>query len=266
MFRAADSAIHGLRQHQTYIDVTANNIANVNSDGFKASRSMFEDTLSQVARGHDITPMPQPNGAVNPAMLGLGVSLRGIEGEFHQGAFKMTNQVTDLAIGGEGYFVLQGQNGPVYTRNGAFTLSADGVLRAGDGKAVLGSDNQPVRVPPGVSGPPTLGINQRGELVMSNGSGSRVLGTIKLARFENQAGLLRVGNTEFQATTASGAAQEGQAGRNGLGQLFSGVVETSNVDMGKELSNLIMAQRGFQASSKLLMTMDELTESVNQVR
>lgn len=266
MFRAADSAIHGLRQHQTYIDVTGNNIANVNTGGFKASRAMFEDTLSQVARGHGITPMPQPNGAINPAMLGLGVARRGIEGEFHQGAFTMTNQATDLAIGGQGYFVLQGRDGPVYTRNGSFTLSGDGVLRAGDGKAVLGADNQPLRVPPGIGGSPELSINANGQITIGRGGQETVLGTVKLARFDNQAGLLRAGNSEFQATAASGPPIEGAAGRNGLGQLLSGVLETSNVDMGKELTNLIMAQRGFQASSKMLMTMDELAESVNQIR
>jgi len=267
MFRAADSAISGMRQHQLFIDVTGNNVANVNTDGYKIDRAMFEDTLSQVARGHGITPMPQPNGAINPAMLGLGVSTRAVYGEFHQGSFITTNKATDVAIGGSGYFVLQGRGERTYTRNGNFSLDAGGVLRAGDGKAVLGVDDRPIRIPDPRATPSNFAIDQRGRVV-AQGAGGReiVLGQVQIARFANDAGLERIGNTEFRPTVASGAAQAGAAGTGGRGEVYAGVVEASHVDLGRELTNLIMAQRGFSANSKVLTTMDELADSVNQIR
>lgn len=265
MFRATDVAYRGLRTHQTFLDVTGNNIANVNSDGFKKARAMFEDTLSQVARGSGM-PMPQPAAAINPAMLGLGSELRGVRGSFDAGVFKITNQVTDLAVQGEGYFVLQSAQGPVYTRNGGFSFDSQGVLRAGDGKAVLGLDDRPIRVPDAVTAPPALNINAQGQVVMSTGSAPVVLGTVKLARFANQAGLERVGNTEFRATPASGAPITGPGQANGLGDVVSGVVENSNVDLGSEFSNLILAQRGFQANSRVMTATDELINGLNKMR
>lgn len=267
MFRSFDVAVSGLRVHQNYIDVTGNNIANVNSDGFKNSKALFEDTLTALARGTNMQPAPQPNGAINAAMVGLGARLYGVRGEFHQGAFKITNMVTDLGISGEGYFVLRGANGPVYTRNGNFTFDGRGTLVAGDGKPVLGLNNQPIRVPQGDQAPASVNINQRGEVVGVDSSGeSTVLGTVQLARFASNVGLERVGNTEFRPTAASGPAITGPSGRNGLGELISGVTEASNVDLGNELSNLIMAQRGFSANAKVLTTTDELVDRVNQMK
>ncbi|MDO5711170.1 MAG: flagellar hook-basal body complex protein [Micrococcales bacterium] len=267
MFRSFDVAVSGLRVHQNYIDVTGNNIANVNSDGFKGSRALFEDTLTALARGTNMQPTPQPNGAVNAAMVGLGARTYGVRGDFAQGAFKISNIVTDLGISGEGYFSLQGADGPVYTRNGNFTFDAGGTLRAGDGKAVLGLNDRPIRVPQGVTAPPSLTINQRGQVVSVDPQGvSTVLGTIKLARFANNVGLERVGDSEFRQTAASGAPITGASGQNGLGGLVSGVTEASNVDLGAELSNLIMAQRGFSANAKVMTTTDELVDRVNQMR
>ncbi len=267
MFRSYDVAVSGLRAHQNFIDVTGNNIANVNSDGFKASRAMFEDTLTALARGVNMQPRPQPNGAINAAMIGLGTRTRGVEGDFAQGAFKITNIATDMGIQGDGYFALQSAQGPVYTRNGNFTFDAAGTLRAGDGKAVLGIDNRPITAPTGQGRASTLSINQLGQVISLNPAGApTVLGTIKLARFANNAGLERVGNSEFRQTVASGAPIEGVGGQNGLGRMISGVTEASNVDMGAELTNLIMAQRGFSANAKVMTATDELVDRVNQMK
>ncbi len=267
MFRSFDVAVSGLRVHQNFIDVTGNNIANVNSDGFKASKAIFEDTLTALARGTNMQPPPQPNGAINAAMVGLGARTYGVRGEFHQGAFKITNMVTDLGISGNGYFILQGANGPVYTRNGNFTFDATGTLVAGDGKRVLGIDGQPIQVPQGVNAPASVTINQRGQVVGVDGRGTpSVIGTVQLARFRNNAGLERVGNTEFQQTTASGGPIRGMSGQNGLGNLISGVTESSNVDMATELTNLIAAQRGFSANAKVMTATDELVDRVNQMK
>lgn len=267
MFRSFDVAVSGLRVHQNYIDVTGNNIANVNSDGFKNSKAIFEDTMTALARGTNMQPAPQPNGAINAAMVGLGARTYGVRGEFHQGAFKITNLVTDLGISGDGYFALRGANGPVYTRNGNFTFDARGTLVAGDGKAVLGTNNQPIQVPQGANAPASVNINQRGQVVGVDSRGvPSVLGTVQLARFANNVGLERVGDTEFRATAASGAPVTGASGQNGLGDVISGVTEASNVDLGNELSNLIMAQRGFSANAKVMTTTDELVDRVNQMK
>lgn len=268
MFRSYDVAVSGLRAHQNYIDVVSNNIANVNSDGFKSSRALFEDTLTALARGVNMQPRPQPNGAINAAMIGLGVRTFGVQGDFSQGAFKITNMASDMAIEGDGYFVLPGTEGPVYTRNGNFTFDANGTLRAGDGKPVLGINGQPITVPGGQGSPSRLSLNQLGEVVALNGNGEppTVLGTIQIARFPNDIGLERVGNSEFRQTVASGAPITGMGGQNGLGRLVSGVTEHSNVDMGAELTNLIMAQRGMSANTRVMTTTDELVDRINQMR
>lgn len=267
MFRSFDVAVSGLRVHQNFIDVTSNNVANVNSDGFKGSKALFEDTLTALARGTNMQPPPQPNGAINAAMVGLGARTFGVRGEFHQGAFKITNIVTDLGISGNGYFTLQGANGPVYTRNGNFSFDATGALVAGDGKRVQGIDSRAIRVPQGADAPASLTINQRGQVVGVDARGvPTVIGTVQLARFQNNAGLERVGNTEFRQTAASGAAIVGVSGQNGLGNLVSGVTEASNIDMATELTNLIAAQRGFSANAKVMTTTDELVDRVNQMK
>lgn len=268
MFRSYDVAVSGLRAHQNFIDVTGNNIANVNSDGFKASRAMFEDTLTALARGVNMQPRPQPNGAMNAAMVGLGTRTLGVQGDFGQGAFKITNIATDIGIEGEGYFVLRGTDGPVYTRNGNFTFDANGTLRAGDGKPVLGIDNNPITAPAGQGQASALSINQLGQVTLSNATGAAptVLGTIAMARFASNAGLERVGNSEFRQTAASGAPITGMGGQNGLGRLISGVTEGSNVDLGSELTNLIMAQRGFSANARVMTATDELVDRVNQMK
>ncbi|HAM20923.1 MAG TPA: flagellar biosynthesis protein FlgE [Actinobacteria bacterium] len=266
MLRAAESALRGLKMHQTYIDVTGNNIANVNTDGFKRSQAEFEDILTALTK---VRGMPDPGtpGTLNPAMVGLGVRLHAIDGQFSQGALKITNVATDLAIQGEGYFVLQGPTGPVYTRSGTFTLDANGTVRAGDGKALLSTTGQPISVQgSGVTGAPAVSISPNGQVIASNGTQQAILGTIQLARFTNQSGLERVGNTEFRITVASGPAITGQGNTNGLGQIISGVVETSNVDMGTELTNLIVAQRGFSANQKVMTATDELVDQLNKLR
>ncbi len=267
MYRAYDVAASALRYHQQYLDVVGNNVANVNSDGFKGSTFVFDEVLNQLVDGTGIAPpRPQPSGALNAAMAGLGVARKEITGDFAQGSFKATNLATDLGIQGAGFFVLQGPAGPVYTRNGNFSFDPAGVLRAGDGKAVLGAGNQPMQVPAAYRDR-SFELNARGEIVVRDqGNNPVVVAQLKLARFANNEGLLRTGNTEFQATAASGRPIEGLPGTNGLGSVISGVTEMSNVDLATQFSNLIMAQRGFQANSRVLSTVDQMAERINQMQ
>lgn len=266
MYRSYDVAASSMRMHQQYLDVVGNNVANVNSDGFKQSHFIFDEVLNQLVDGTGIAPpRPQPNGAINAAMAGLGVARMAIPADFSQGAFKATNQATDLGIQGEGFFVLQSPQGPVYTRNGNFTFDASGTLVAGDGKPVLGVDNQPIQVPPGDTRPFQLGA--RGDLTMINPDGTNeVIAQVKLARFPNQGELEKIGNTQYMQTAASGAPIEGMPGTNGLGDVISGVTEMSNVDLADQFSHLIMAQRGFQASSRVMSTTDEMANRINQMQ
>ena len=267
MFRSFDVAAGALRTHQQFLDVVGNNIANVNSDGFKGSTYLFDEVLNQLTYGTGIAPPPpQPNGAINAAMAGLGVSLRQIPGDFSQGAFKATNIATDLGIQGEGYFVLQSPQGPVYTRNGNFSFDASGTLVAGDGKRVLDINNQPMRVPAEYQNG-SFSLNARGQLVVRDeGNNPLTIAQLKLARFPQQQHLERVGNSEFRQTAASGAPIEGLPLTNGLGEVISGVTEMSNVDMATQFTNLVMAQRGFQANSRVLSTSDQLAERINQMQ
>ena len=154
----------------------------------------------------------------------------------------------------------------IAAENGDFTLDARGTLRAGDGKVVLGVNDQPIRVPDGASGS-RLSINEAGQVtVQTTGGAARVVGTVQLARFTNDKGLERVGDTEFKASRGSGAAITGTAGATGFGSVVSGVLESSNVDLGSELSNLIMAQRGFSANARVMTATDELVDRINQMR
>lgn len=266
MFRAFDVAVSGMRLHQTYLDVTSNNLANVNADGFKASRGLFEDRLTDIARKNGITPPPAPNGARNAAMVGLGAYTRGVEGDFHQGSFKMTNNPSDLGIEGPGYFVVGSAANPRYTRNGNFTFDNAGVMRTGDGQPVLATTGQPIRVPVGRAVPTGLALNSAGELVGELNGRQVTLGRVALARFANDEGLRRVGNTQFQATAASGPAIAGASDTNGFGRVISGVTEMSNTDIGEEFTHLILAQRGFMANNRVLMTADELADRVNNMK
>lgn len=267
MFRSFDVAASSLRLHQQYIDVVGNNIANVNSTGFKGNQFVFDEVLNQLVDGTGIAPpRPQPEGATNAAMAGLGAARGAIAGDFAQGSFTATNVASDFGIQGEGYFVLRSQNGPVYTRNGSFTFDANGTLVAGDGKQVLGADNQPISVPAALRDRP-LRMNPQGQLVVMNGPGDgTVVAQMKLARFPAEQGLLRIGNSEFQQTIASGAPIEGAPGTNGLGEVISGVTEASNVDLSAQFTNLIMAQRGYQASAKVMTTTDEMADRINQMQ
>jgi flagellar hook protein FlgE len=393
MLRSLFAGIGGLRAHQTMMDVTGNNIANVNTTGFKSSQTVFEDTLSQMLKA---AGAPQNgNGGTNPAQVGLGTRMSAINTNFGQGAAQNTGRNTDLMINGDGFFVVREGAENLYSRAGAFSFDANGRLTSPDGGVVQGwtalngvidtngtpidvvlpistllapsattsvtvggnlpadttgataanpivtsittYDAQGNKVPATVSfvknsptswdvkltvngstssaqtidfSDPTFpgktptpasftyngitvdlsgltsyagnstaaALSQKGSDmgslqsftigndgtvvgVFSNGL-KQPLARIAMATFNNAPGLEKVGGSMYRNTVNSGTPQLGSAGSGGRGLIQAGALEMSNVDLGQEFTNLIIAQRGFQANSKVISTSDELLQDL----
>jgi len=390
MLRSLFSGISGLRAHQTMLDVTGNNIANVNTTGFKASQTQFQDTLSQVITNAGAAQAGV--GGTNPAQVGLGVRVAGITTNFQQGAAQLTNRSTDMMISGDGFFTVRKGEETLFTRAGAFDFDATGQLVTPDGGLVQGwaaaadgsidvngplvdlrlpiatlmgasatstatfEGNLPIDVATGIvlnrevdvynaagevtslnlafartaagwtvtatQGAATVGtvnltfdadgsyaaasptsitttggiavdlstitafagldtveastqngraagtlqsfaINADGTLLgqFSNGL-KQSIGRVALATFTNPSGLAKVGGSLYRGTVNSGDPQVGAAGTGGRGELTGGALEMSNVDLSAEFTNLIIAQRGFQANSRVITTSDELLQEL----
>ncbi|MFA9430925.1 flagellar basal-body rod protein FlgF [Egicoccus sp. AB-alg2] len=257
MLRSMFSAVSGLRSHQTMMDVTGNNVANVNTAGYKSVRTTFQETLTQVVRGG--TAGGANNGGVNPMQLGLGSSVAATDLVFTQGASQVTGRATDVAIQGDGFFVVQDAAGTnFYTRAGAFGVDNNGNLVTPEGLRVTGT-NGPINVGQATD----LAIGSDGTVTGRVDGQQQQLGQIQLARFPNPGGLTRVGNGLFDAGDAAGAPIVGVPGDgNGLGGLQAGTLEMSNVDMAAEFTNLILAQRGFQANARTITASDELLQEL----
>ncbi len=386
MLRSLFSGISGLRAHQTMLDVTGNNIANVNTTGFKASQTQFQDTLSQVLTNAGAAQ--DGVGGTNPAQVGLGVRVAGITTNFQQGAAQLTNRSTDMMISGDGFFVVRKGTEQLYTRAGAFDFDATGQLVTPDGSLVQGwaadaagnidtngtlvdlrlpiatlmgaaattgatfEGNLPSEAVAGTvlnrdvdvyaadgtvstlalaftrtaagwtvngtngaatgtvnmtfnadgtqatGGSLTVGgitvdlstisgmagldtveastqngraagtlqsftINADGTLLGSFSNGlKQALGRVALSTFTNPAGMEKAGGSLYRTTVNSGDAQIGAAGTGGRGDLTGGALEMSNVDLSAEFTNLIIAQRGFQANSRVITTSDELLQEL----
>ncbi len=390
MLRSLYSGISGLRSHQTMLDVTGNNIANVNTTAFKSSAVQFRDTLSQLSQAAG-GPQAQVGGT-NPSQIGLGVQVAGISTNFAQGSAQATGRATDIMISGNGFFVTQLGGETLYTRAGSFDFDASGRLVAPDGSIVQGwGAVGGVVTEGGAIGPITLPLNalapaaatstaelggnlpsdadinttlvrdvqvydasgaartlslqftktaggwdvvgddggaptapvslsftdgaldlpvpafdvngvavdlgaitgfadlttvsitnqngrdagsldsftlaKDGTIVgsFSNGT-SEAVGRIVLATFVNPAGLEKAGSSSYRATFNSGNAEVGAPGSDGLGSLSSGALEMSNVDLSQEFTNLIVAQRGFQANARIITTSDEVLQELTNLK
>ncbi|MBU1589476.1 MAG: flagellar hook protein FlgE [Actinobacteria bacterium] len=390
MLRALYSAISGLRSHQTMLDVTGNNIANVNTTGFKASATQFQDTLSQLTRG--ASGAQAESGGSNPAQIGLGVQVAAISTNFSQGSAQATGRSTDMMISGDGFFVVQSGGETLYTRAGSFSFDAGGRLVTPDGALVQGwtavngvvpttggatgnitlpqnavapaiattsvtmTGNLPAGTAVGdvltrdvdvydatgasrtvsmeftrtatgwntkatdgatvstgalvynaagkVSSGGTLTVNgiaidlstttgfadlntiaaskqdgrepgtlqsfslsKDGTLIGSFSNGStEAIARIALATFVNPGGLEKAGGSTYRTSINSGGATLGTAGTGGIGSLMGGALEMSNVDLSQEFTNLIVAQRGFQANARIITTSDEVLQELTNLK
>jgi len=271
MLRSMFSAISGLKSHQTMLDVTANDIANVNTIGFKAGRTTFKDSLAQMQSGSAAPNAVQ--GGSNARQVGLGVQLGSIDNLMQGGALQTTGNALDLAVQGDGWFRVGTGGAPPavptafqYTRAGNFTANEQGYLVTQDGAYVMG------RTAPGGGGADTylqvpagatnVAIGQDGSMSYDDATGvSTVAGYVSLAKFSNEAGLERSAANRWNASASSGVEQVGTPGA-GYGLTASGAVEMSNVDLASEFTNMITAQRGFQANSRVISTADEILQDL----
>ncbi|MCY0903388.1 flagellar hook protein FlgE [Arthrobacter sp. H14-L1] len=387
MLRSLYSGISGLRAHQTMLDVTGNNIANVNTQGFKSSSVQFQDTLSQLTKS---ASSPQAAaGGTNAAQVGLGVQVAGIATNFAQGSTQATGKSTDMMISGDGFFITKHGGATLYTRAGAMNPDAQGRLVTPDGGILQGwmaspdgtvgtgapvsdivlstgttvpaaatsrataSGNLPsdgagspltrdiqvydnlgkatniamtfthsagnswtvsaagspakpltfdangglpanttmtaagvtvdLSTVTGFAGLSTItakaddgraagtlksySVSQDGTIVGSFSNGiTQSVGQVALATFTNPGGLEKAGNSSYTVTANSGAATTGTAGSAGMGTLASGVLEMSNVDLSQEFTNLIVAQRGFQANARIITTSDEVLQELTNLK
>jgi flagellar basal-body rod protein FlgG len=248
----------GLDAQQTRMSVISNNLANVNTTGFKRDRASFEDMLYQNLRqpGAQVGADAQaPTGL----MLGTGVRIVATEKTHTQGSLVTTKNALDLAVQGEGFFQIAQPDGTIaYTRDGGFKLSATGQLVTSNGAPL-----QPaITIPPNVA---SISIGQDGTVSVETaaGGGAQVLGQIQIARFANPAGLQAMGQNLLKETTASGAPIVGQAGQGGAGQLMQGALEASNVNVVEEMVNMIETQRAYEINSKAISAVDGMLRFLN---
>ena len=269
--RAMYAAVSGLKNHQTLLDVTANNIANVNTVGYKASRVSFADSLSQLEIG--ATAPGNGQAGRNAAQVGLGVKLASIDNLMSEGSQQSTGETTDLAIEGEGMFIVGDGTPPAmpgaveYTRAGNFTFNDEGFLTTQSGEYVMGkkapgggAPDTFIQVPKGST---DVSIGQDGSVsYIPEGGGERVTaGYVSIARFQNEAGLVRTTGSNWIESAASGKAQDGTPGGI-FGLTISGTLEMSNVELASEFTNMIDAQRGFEANSRTITTADEMLQDL----
>lgn len=271
MLRSMYSGVSGLRTHQTMMDIVGNNIANVNTSGYKTSRSTFQEALTQVVKGAAV--------GSNPLQYGLGSGLASVDTVFSQGASQVTGRSTDLAIQGEGFFVLENNGSKNFTRAGSFAFDSTGTLTTAQGRILHGYLATPPAEPPteGDTVPLSFDLTVYTDLVVGQDgtiSGRRndtgaveSIGRVAIANFPNPGGLTRVGESLYTPSANSGDANVGSPADGGRGSIQSGVLEMSNVDLAQEFTNLVVAQRGFQANARTITTSDEmLQELVNLKR
>ncbi|MEZ0231366.1 MAG: flagellar basal-body rod protein FlgG [Methylophilaceae bacterium] len=250
----------GLDAQQTQMDVIANNLANVSTNGFKRSRAVFEDLLYQNIR----QPGAQSSQQTQlPSGLQLGTGVRPVATEriFSQGNLQQTSNSKDVAIQGDGFFqVLLPDGTTAYTRDGAFQTDNQGQLVTSSGFTV-----QPAITIPNNALSLTVGRDGTVSITQPGSANAVQIGTIQLATFINPAGLLSKGENMFVETSASGTPTTNTPGANGAGLLSQGYVETSNVNVVEELVNMIQTQRAYEMNSKAITTSDQMLQKLSQM-
>jgi len=258
MMRALWTAATGMAAQELNMDVLANNLANVNTAGFKKSRVDFQDLIYQTLRAAGTA---EAEGAQVPTgiQVGLGTHPAAVQKLFSQGDLQMTNNQLDLAIEGDGFLQVMMPNGTTaYTRDGALKMDSQGRLVTSDGYAL----DPEITIPPEAT---SIAIGSDGTVsaLLPGQSEPQQLGQIQLAKFLNPAGLQALGRNLFVATAASGEATPGTPGLEGLGTLRQGSIEMSNVSIVDEMVNMIVAQRAYEVNSKSIQSADQMLQIAN---
>lgn len=248
----------GLDAQQTRMSVIANNLANVNTHGFKRDRAVFEDLLYQNIRqpgGQQSVDTQSPTGL----MVGTGTRVVATEKTHTQGNLITTGNALDLAVQGDGFFQIQMADGTIaYTRDGGFKISSTGQVVTSNGSLLIPNITLPANVA-------TLTIGRDGTISaeLTNGGGAQTLGQIQVARFLNPAGLQAMGQNLMRETPASGPPQLQVPGEAGAGSLMQGTLEASNVNVVEEMVNMIETQRAYEINSKAISSVDGMLRFLN---
>lgn len=278
MLRSMYSGVSGMKNLQVKMDVISNNIANVNTIGFKSSRVMFQDIMSQTTTQ---ATAGQPNGlgGTNMQQIGLGVQVGSIDTIHNTGAPTSTGRDLDFYLEGAGYFVVRdGEGNNLYTRDGIFTRDGNGALVNSSGMKVMGvtstnntapniDDNSELvelNVPEEFDNQTyqSMAIDKYGVVSAKYGNQDVVIGRVAVATFNNPDALEKLGGNNYGATVNTGDAILGAAGQNGSGMMQSGKIEMSNVDLSTEFTEMIVASRAYQANSRSITTSDEMLQEL----
>ncbi|KAB8306950.1 MULTISPECIES: flagellar basal-body rod protein FlgG [Rahnella] len=250
----------GLDAQQTNMDVIANNLANVSTNGFKRQRAVFEDLLYQTVR----QPGAQSSEQTNlPSGLQIGTGVRPVSTErlFSQGNLSQTSNSKDIAIKGEGFFQVQLPDGTTaYTRDGSFQVDQNGQLVTSSGYQII-----PAITIPANALSMTVGRDGIVSVTVQGQTAAQQVGQLTLSTFINNSGLESMGENLYQETQSSGAPTDSTPGLNGAGLLYQGYVETSNVNVAEELVNMIQTQRAYEINSKAVSTSDEMLQKLSQL-
>lgn len=267
MLRSLFTGVSGMDAFQTKLDVIGNNIANADTVGFKAGRAMFSDILSQTISG-STAPVDGTSGGVNPEQVGLGASVDNVDTLFTQGSPETTGVTTDLRIDGDGFFAVKtdsNQSVPYLTRAGNFKVDAGHQLVNSDGMLVMSQGGSPVTLGSSVT---AFTIDKTGQIISVDNQGNttptgQYIGVVKVT---NPGGLKKIGGNLYQMTPNAdeNGVQLSYANDStvGTGAIESGQLEMSNVDLTREFSNMIVAERGFQANARTITTSDQILQEI----
>lgn len=261
MLRSLNTAATGMNAQQQNMDVIANNMANINTQGFKKSRAEFEDLMYQTIK--------EPGAATGAnsfsptgVQTGLGVKTAAVKKDFAVGTPKMTNNALDMQIEGPGFFPVETDNGQIaYTRDGAFKKDSQGRIVDKNGFVL-----QPeMTIPPNASG---VEVTSKGQvnITLDQNTTPQTIGQIQLVNFVNPAGLKAVGKNLFLPSNSSGLPQQALPGENALGTIAQGQLENSNVNIVDEMVNMIAAQRAYETNSKVVQAADQMLQNINGLR
>ena len=261
MIRALWTAATGMDVQQVNLDVIANNIANVNTSGFKKGRADFQDLLYQTLRLQG-AKSEAGNTVPTGIQIGLGATMAAVQKVFSQGDYQRTENELDVAIEGKGFIQVTLPSGETaYTRDGTLKSDADGRIVTSDGYPITPNLTIPANtINVSIQSDGTVSAQIQGQ------QQPQTLGTLELANFPNPAGLNAMGKNLYTETDASGTATTGNPGSNGMGTLLQGYLEQSNVNVMQEMVNLIIGQRAYEVNSKAIQAADEMLQMANNLR